>query len=96
MPKKTPTPYDAPELKYTEWWASGELKEWIDEVCKDKGLRYYAHIERGIERKRPGILIFDESKKPVCVIEVKPPSHDPVTINLVKEAFFKADRIKTP
>lgn len=96
MPKKTPTPYDAPELKYTEWWASGELKEWIDVVCKDKGLRYYAHIERGIERKRPDILIFDESKKPVCIIEVKSPSWDPLTINLAKEAFFKADRIKAP
>jgi len=96
MPKKTPTPFDAPELKYTEWWASGELKEWIDEICKDKGLKYYAHIERGIERKRPDILIFAESEKPVCVIEVKPPSWDPVTIDLVKGSFFKADRIKAP
>ncbi|MBC8521838.1 MAG: hypothetical protein H8D26_07620 [Methanomicrobia archaeon] len=96
MAKKTSTPYDAPELKYTEWWASGELKEWIDDVCKDKGLRYYAHIERAIERKRPDILIFQEPKKPVCLIEIKPPSWDPLTINLVKEAFFKADRIKTP
>lgn len=96
MAKKTSTPYDAPELKYTEWWASGELKEWIDVVCKDKGLRYYAHIERAIERKRPDILIFQEPKKPVCVIELKPPSWDPLTINLVKETFFKADRIKTP
>jgi len=96
MAKKTPTPYDAPELKYTEWWASGELKEWIDEVCKDKGLRYYAHIERGVERKRPDILIFDEAKKPVCLIEVKPPSWDPVTIDLVKGSFFKADRVKAP
>jgi len=96
MPKKTPTPYEAPELKYTEWWASGELKEWIDEVCKDVGLSYYAHIERGIGRKRPDILIFNGSKKPVCIIEVKPPSWDPATVNLVKEAFFKADRIKAP
>ena len=96
MAKKTSTPYDAPELKYTEWWASGELKEWIDNVCKAKGLRYYAHIERAVERKRPDILIFQEPKKPVCVIEIKPPSWDPLTINLVKETFFKADRIKTP
>jgi len=96
MAKKTSTPYDAPELKYTEWLASGELKEWIDDVCKDKGLRYYTHIERAIERKRPDILIFQEPKKPVCLIEIKPPSWDPLTINLVKEAFFKADRIKTP
>lgn len=96
MAKKTPTPYDAPELKYTEWWASGELKEWIDEVCKDKGLRYYAHIEREVERKRPDILIFDEAKKPVCLVEVKPPSWDPITIDLVKGSFFKADRVKAP
>ena len=96
MAKKTSTPYDAPELKYTEWWASGELKEWIDNVCKAKGLKYYAHIERAVERKRPDILIFQEPKKPVCVIEIKPPSWDPLTINLVKETFFKADRIKTP
>ncbi len=96
MVKKTPTPYDTPELKYTEWWASGELKAWIDDVCKDKGLRYYAHIERRIVRKRPDILIFHEPKKPVCVIEVKPPSWDPLTIGLVKDAFFKADKIKTP
>lgn len=94
MAKKTSTPYT--ELKYTEWWATGELKEWIDVVCKDKGLRYYAHIERGIGRKRPDILIFQEPKKPVCVIEVKPPSWDPLTIGLVKDAFFKADKIKTP
>ena len=94
MAKKTSTPYT--ELKYTEWWATGELKEWIDVVCKDKGLRYYAHIERSIGRKRPDILIFQESKKPVCVIEVKPPSWDPLTIGLVKDAFFKADKIKTP
>lgn len=58
MAKKTSTSYDAPELKYTEWWASGELKEWIDNVCKAKGLKYYAHIERAVERKRPDILIF--------------------------------------
>lgn len=94
MAKKTSTPYT--ELKYTEWWATGELKEWIDVVCKDKGLRYYAHIERGIGRRRPDILIFQEPKKPVCVIVVKPPSWDPLTIGLVKDAFFKADKIKTP
>lgn len=92
--KKLSDPFEL--IKYTEWWACGELKEWIDSVCKDKGLRYYAHIERAIERKRPDILIFHESKRPVCVIEIKPPSWDPLTINLVKETFFKADRIKTP
>jgi len=32
----------------------------------------------------------------VCIIEIKPPSWDPLTIGLVKDTFFKADRIKTP
>jgi len=96
MPKKISLPYEPPEIKHNEWWASGKLNEWINEVCKSKGLRYKSDIERGIARKRADILIFHKPKKPVCEIEVKPPSWDPLKIDLVQDAFSKADRINAP
>lgn len=88
-----PNPY---KTTYTEWTVIGVLEEWINRIFKDKGLSYRARQEKKIsaDQKRPDLIIEDLSGIPICLIEIKPPSWDVYTHELVKDAFWKADKIR--
>lgn len=90
-----PNPY---KTTYTEWTVIGVLEEWINRILTDKGLSYRARQEKKIsaDQKRPDLIIEDLSGIPVCLIEIKPPSWDVYTHELVKDAFWKADKIRAP
>ncbi len=82
-------------IGHTEWWAASELKEWINEIFRQKNLRYAAGVELKIQGKRSDILIRDLNK-PICEIEVKPPSWDVMSVELIRDAYSKAYNLKAP
>jgi hypothetical protein len=92
---KIPNPF---ETGYTEWTVAGIYSDWINRIFRDKSISYRARIEKEIlvGQKRPDLIIEDKNGKPLCLIEFKRPSWDVYADEVVKDAFWKADKIKAP
>lgn len=102
---KIPNPFEATG-HHNEWSARNVLVEWMNEIIRKKNLGIGpARGEKTLpDSKRPDILIYQkpQSKKVVCLIEMKQPYYDPFTdkesalrkANTSKSLYFATSNFK--
>ncbi len=86
------------KVKYTERTVNQILVEWINRIIEDIGLPLGKVRQETIlaDQKQPDIVVFDtDNKKIVALIELKPPSWDIYSYELIHEAYRKASRISS-
>jgi len=85
------------KAKHSERTVNQIFAGWINQISSELGLNYTARQETILaDQKSPDIVIFDSDNKPVCVIELKGPSWDTLTGELVKKTYWEAEKIKAP